>query len=125
MAVIYWYIFAFSSFKAEINQTMKYQPKLVIGTFVCKVENSKTKIEDNILRLLSLFIVSITGMLFCTTQKVWIPVKSVNLSLYDCISLKGKPKIDVIFPGIGFIKTSRDDIMNLALIGFLCILGIH
>lgn len=98
MAVIYWYILAFSSFKAEINQTMKYQPKLVTGTFVCKVENSKAKIEDNILRLLSLFIVSITGMLFCTTQKVLIPVKSVNLSLYDCISLKGKPKIDVIFP---------------------------
>ena len=104
---------------------MKYQSKLVIGTFVCKVENSKAKIEDNILRLLSLFIVSITGMLFCTTQKVLIPVKSVNLSLYDCISLKGKPKIDVIFPAIGFIKTSGDDIMNLALIGFLCILGIH
>lgn len=64
-------------------------------------------------------------MLFCTTQKVLIPVKSVNLSLYDCISLKGEPNIDVIFLAIGFIKMSGDDIMNLALIGFLCILGIH
>ena len=68
---------------------------------------------------------SITGLLFCTTQKVLTPVKNLHFSLYVYICLKSKRKTDVIVLAKGCIENLGDAIMNLALIGFLCILGIQ
>ena len=53
------------------------------------------------------------------------PIKNLHLSLYVCICLKNKWKTDVIVLAKGFIEDLGDAIMNLALIGFLCILGIQ
>ena len=50
--------------------------------------------------------------------------KNLHLSLYVCICLKNKRKTDVIVLAKGFIEDLGDTIMNLALIGFLYILGI-
>ena len=89
------------------------------------VEKSKVETEVAFLRLLSPFIASITGLLFCTTQKVLTPVKNLHLSLYVCIYLKNKRKIDVIVLAKGFIEDLEDAMINLALIRSLCILGIQ
>ena len=51
------------------------------------------------------------------------PVKNLHLSYYVCICLKSKQKIDFIVLAKGFIEDLGDPIINLALIGFLCILG--
>ena len=53
------------------------------------------------------------------------PVKNLHLSLYVCICLKNKRKIDVIVLAKGFMEDLGDAIMNLALIGFVCILDIQ
>ena len=76
------------------------------------------------LRLLSPFIVSITGLLSCTTQKALTLVKNLHLLLYVCIFPKTKQKIDVIVLAKVYIEDLRDATMNLALIEFLCTLGI-
>ena len=81
--------------------------------------------EVAFLWLLSPFIASITGLLFCTTQNVLTPVKNLHLSLYICICLKNKRKIDVIVLAKGFIEDLGEAMMNIALIGLLCILGIQ
>ena len=77
---------------------------LLCGNLVYNVEKSKVETEVAFLRLLSSFIASITGLLFCTTQKVLTPVKNLHLSLYVCICLKKKRKINVIILAKGFIK---------------------
>ena len=51
------------------------------------------------------------------------PIKNLHLALYVCICLKNKRKIDVIALAKVFIEDLGDAIMNLTLIGFLCILG--
>ena len=51
--------------------------------------------------------------------------KNLDLSLYVCICLKNKWKIDVIVQAKGFVEDLGDTIMNLALKGFLWILGIQ
>ena len=66
-----------------------------------------------------------TGLLFCTTQKQLTPVKKLRWSLYVCICLKTKWKTDLIVLAKGFIEDLGDAIINLALIEFLCILGIQ
>ena len=66
------------------------------GDLVYKVEKSKAETEVDFPRLLSLLTASITGLLFCTTQKVLTPSKILHLSLYVCICLKNKQNIDVI-----------------------------
>ena len=58
-------------------------------------------------------------------SKVLKPIKNLHSSLHICICLKNKRKIDVIALAIGFIEDLGDTIMNLALIGLLCILGIQ
>ena len=59
-------IFTFSSFKTEINQTFKYNQ--------FTIQRSKVKVEIicllGLFIALGLFITEITGLLFCTTQKV-------------------------------------------------------
>ena len=90
-----------------------------------KVEKSKVETKVAFLLLLSPFIASITGLLFCTTQKVLTPIKNLHLSLYVCICLKSKRKIYVMVPAKGFIEYLGDTIMNLVLIGILCILDIQ
>ena len=83
----------------------------------------KLKVENEVVfqYLLSLFIVSITGLLFCTTQKVITPIKSLLLSLYGFVSIANKRKNDVIVLAKGFIEDLGDAIMNLAFKMFLCI----
>ena len=49
------------------------------------------------------------------------PVKNLNLSLFACICLKRKRRIDVIVLAKVFVEDSRDAVMNLALMGFLYI----
>ena len=72
-----------------------------------KVEKSKVGIEFDFLRLFSLLIASITGLLFCNTQKVLTPVKNLHLLLYACIFLESKRKIDVIVRAIYVIVGFR------------------
>ena len=98
---------------------------LLCGNLVYKAEKSKVETEVAFLCLLSTFIASIYGLLFCTTQKVVTPVKNLHLSLHVCICLKNKRKIDIIVLAKGFIEDLGDVIMNLALIRFLCIVGIQ
>ena len=98
---------------------------LLCGNLVYKVETSKVETKVALLCLLSPFIASITRFLFCTTQNMLTPVKNLHLSLYVCICLKNKRKIYVIVLAKGFIEDLGEAIMNLALIGFLCILGIQ
>ena len=52
-------------------------------------------------------------------------VKNLHLPLYVYICLKNKQKNDVIVLAKGFIEDLGYAIMNLALMGFLCILGIQ
>ena len=61
---------------------------LVYGNLVYQVEKPKSEIEVAFLCLLSLFIKSITGLLFGTTHIVLKPVKNLDLSLSVCIFLK-------------------------------------
>ena len=42
-----------------------------------------------------------------------------------CLGLKNKRKTDITVLAKGFIEDLGDAIMNLALIGFLCILGMQ
>ena len=51
--------------------------------------------------------------------------KNLHLPLYVCICFKNKQKNDVIVLAKGFIEDLGDAIMNLALLGFLCILSIQ
>ena len=62
-------------------------------------------------------------LLFCFTQKVLTSVVNLCLSLYFCICLTSKQKTDVIVL-TGITDNSGDTIMSIALIRFLCILGI-
>ena len=55
--------------------------RLLCGNLVYNVGKSKVKTEVTFLRLLNSFIPSLTGLLFCTTQKVLTPVKTYNYHL--------------------------------------------
>ena len=92
-------IFTFSSIK--LLSTIR---SLYCGNAVYRIEKPKVETEVAFLHLLSPFIASVTGLLFCTTQKVLTPVKNLHLSLFVCICLKNKPKIDVIVLAKGFIE---------------------
>ena len=98
---------------------------LLSGNLVYKVEKSKVETKVTFLSLLSPFIASTAGLLFCTTQKMLTPLKNLHLPLYVCICLKSKQKTDVIAVTKGFIEDLREAIMNLALREYLCILGVH
>ena len=76
--------------------------------------------EAAFLLLLRLLITSIDGLLLCTAKKVLTPGKNLHLSLYVSIWLKNKRKIDVLIA-----KVLGDNIISLALTGFLCFLGIQ
>ena len=91
---------------------------LLCGNLLYKLDKSKVETDVAFLRLLSPFIATITGLLFCTTQKVLPPVKNLHSSLYVSICLNNKRKTDVIVLAKRFIEDLRDAIMNLALIGF-------
>ena len=93
---------------------------LLCLNLVYNVEKSKVETEVAFLRLLSPFIASVTGLLFCTTQKVLAAVKNLHLSLYVCIRPKNKRKIYSYSSGWRFYKRFRR-----RYIGLLCILGIQ
>ena len=73
--------FTFSSIKTEINPTIKHHQKSIIGNLEYKLEWSKVETEVAFLRLLSPFMASVTGLLFCITQKVLTFAQTLHLSL--------------------------------------------
>ena len=109
--------------KQKLIKLLSTIRSLLCGNLAYSVEKSKVERGVAFLRLLSPFIASITGLLLCNVQKVLTPVKNLHLSFYVCICLKSKQKIDFIVLAKGFIEDLGDPIINLALIGFLCILG--
>ena len=118
-------ILALSSIKAEIDQSIKYHQKFIMWQFSIQVRKVKGWNGSWFPTLLSPLIASITGLLFCTTAKVLMPVENLLLSLYVCICLKDKRKIDAIVLAKAFIENLGDNTMKLTLIGILCILGIR
>ena len=51
---------------------------------VYSVEKSKVEIDLALLLLFNLLTASVTGLLFCTTQKVFTPVKNLYQNIYHC-----------------------------------------
>ena len=61
-----------------------------------RVEKSKIKIQFAFLHLLSLLMVSVTGLLFCSTQQVSTTVKK-HLFVIICLHLPEKQKIILFY----------------------------